>query len=102
MLGKYYLDIEKGNEAIDHLSQAIANFPEAPDLSLRIARLYYLRSQAYRRQAQYEAAFQDVQKAISLAQDSGDDSAIKFYRSELEIVKQHAGNKLDKHPFADL
>lgn len=108
LLGQYHLDRDDSQQAVNHLSQAMANL-DAPRLveeesgrnTLYRARLFHLRSQAYRRQRQYELAYQDLQQAITLAEGSGDNESAAFYRNQLQILEKHAGRALDV-PFSDL
>lgn len=95
LLGKYYLDLGDGNQAESHLGQAIAYIAHQPANARQLAQLYHWRSQAYRRLRSYELAYQDVSKAISLAQAVGDDTLASFYQSELGILEHHAGRPLE-------
>lgn len=104
ILGRYYLDRGQGEEAVNHLSQAIASAAETKvadsqnsDL-LFSAQLYHGRSQAYRRLRQYDLAYQDVQRAIEQAEAAGDDRAASFYRGELEVIEKHAGRLFGATP----
>lgn len=103
MLGKYYLDRNRPDEAIqalnDALGQKVVGADTATSTSLSAgvvqhkAALYHQRSQAYRRQNQYEAAHQDIQEAIILAQQIGDDKLTAYYRGERDIIENHAQHK---------
>lgn len=104
ILGRFHLDRGQGEEAINHLSQAIATAAgadsgrqQAGD-TLFYARLYYWRSQAYRRQRHYDPAYQDLQQAIDFAQSAGDEHTAAFYRSDLEVLEKHAGRLLGAPP----
>lgn len=94
MIGKYHLDNGNGTTAIDHLSQAIAVLPVETTQGQYRAQLYHWRSQAYRRQRQYELAYQDLQQAIVLAKSSGDERLATFYQSELTVLDHHAGRSM--------
>lgn len=99
LLGKYYLDRNRPAEALNEVNTALnlKIVGEEVGVTRHRAALYHLRSQAYRRQNQYQAAYQDIQEAIILAQQIGDDKLIAHYRQEREIVENHAGGKLTLH-----
>jgi tetratricopeptide (TPR) repeat protein len=105
LLGRYYLDRGEGEKAADNLNQAIAALSShstvgepLPSDHGFLAYLYHLRSQAYRRQRQYELAYEDGQQAITQAQAAGNDKSAAFYRSELEVIEKHAGRTLGASP----
>lgn len=91
LLGQHYLDR-------DDPARAAAQFDQALDLAVQqngripdghLAQLYYGRSQAYRRQRQYDLARRDIAAAIELAAD--DQQALSRYRNEQEVIENHAG-----------
>ena len=97
-LGRYYLDRNRGEDTIHHLSQAIATAVTSLDHSTmntaeknRAAFLYSERSQAYRRRKQYDLAYQDIQQAIKLAEAAQNKTAVKQFHQELDILQNHAG-----------
>jgi len=94
LIGKYHLDNGNGILAVDHLSQAIAVLPAETAQGRYGAQLYHWRSQAYRRQQQYDLAYQDLQRAISLAKSSNDERLATFYQSELAVLDHHAGRPM--------
>jgi tetratricopeptide (TPR) repeat protein len=105
LLGRYYLDRGEGEKAADYLNQAIAALSSHSTVGEQLpgdhgflAYLYHLRSQAYRRQRQYELAYEDGQQAIAQAQAAGNDRSVAFYRSELEVIEKHAGRALGASP----
>jgi tetratricopeptide (TPR) repeat protein len=94
IIGKYHLDGGNGDKAADHLSQAIAVLPEKAAQGQYGAQLYHWRSQAYRRQKQYDLAYQDLQSAIALARSGDDERLATFYESELAVLDHHAGRSM--------
>jgi hypothetical protein len=60
----------------------------------RLAEAYRGRSLAYRRQKQYDLAYQDVQQAIKMAQASGNEAQVESLHQELALIEQHAGRPL--------
>ncbi|MCB8945273.1 MAG: hypothetical protein H6658_16120 [Ardenticatenaceae bacterium] len=97
LLGQYYLEREAYTEAAQAFSQVIA-LSQPADNPVRLAEAYRGRSVAYRRQKQYDLAYQDVQQAISLAQSRGQEEQVKSLRNELQIIEQHAGRPLGTSP----
>ena len=104
ILGRFHLDRGQGEEAVNHLSQAIATAggtrtgQHQNGDALFCAQLYHWRSQAYRRLRQYDLAYQDVQQAIDQAHSAGDERAAAFYQGELEILEKHAGRLFGATP----
>lgn len=100
ILGKYYLDRNETEKAVTHLTEALAQKVDGEDtaVSQHKSSLYHLRSQAYRRQRQYELAYQDIQLAYSLAQEIGNNQLMAYYNQEREIIKNHAGQSLVPEP----
>lgn len=100
LLGKYYLDRNQLDEAVQALNDALGLKIEGEETAVaqHKAALYHLRSQAHRRQSRYEAAYQDIQEAIILTQQVGDDKLVAYYRQERDIVENHAGRQLGKMP----
>jgi tetratricopeptide (TPR) repeat protein len=93
ILGQYHLEREDYFQAVQHFSQGIAlSSPE--DEAARLAEAYRGRSVAYRRQKQYDLAYQDIQKAIQMSQASGNEAQLKSLYQELTLVEQHAGRPL--------
>jgi tetratricopeptide (TPR) repeat protein len=105
LLGKYYLDRDRADEAVRALDEALAQKIEGEEtatsttdaasaLSAGVTRhkaaLYHLRSLAHRRRNQYEAATQDIQEAIRLAQQISDDKLVTYYQQERDIIENHA------------
>ena len=104
ILGRFHLDQGQGEEAVNHLSQAIATAAGTKTSehqdgdALFYAQLYHWRSQAYRRLRHYDLAYQDVQQAIDHAQSAGDERAASFFRGELEVLEKHAGRLFGATP----
>ena len=100
LLGKYHLDRNETGTAINHLDEALAEKVEGGETAVtsHMSHLYFQRSQAHRRQRQYELAYQDIQQAITLAQQTGDERLVTHYRDEQAIIEKHAGRKLANTP----
>ncbi len=101
ILGEYALERNHYQEALDHFSQAISTLSGAlnkdkPQANQQhfLAELYYRRSLAYRRQNNFDLAYQDVQQAIDLSEAAGGDGRLQFYQQEQTIIQQHAGRNL--------
>jgi tetratricopeptide (TPR) repeat protein len=94
LLGRYYLDRNQTDEALNQLNQALAQKVEG-EQETAVARhqsaLYHLRSQAHRRRQNYQQALQDIQQAITLATQTGDEKLIAHYRDEQATIQNHAG-----------
>lgn len=90
LLGQYFLQVEKNDEALRHLDTALstANEHQAPQ---RSAQLYYLRALAHRRRSAYQAATEDIERALNLAQDVGSAELIKHYENERRTIAHHRG-----------
>lgn len=85
LLGQYALDVERFEEAIDHFSKALQHLPNTADL-LQQAHLHQRRGQARRRRRDYQAAQEDLQQALALAERAGAEAQAKTYRSQLNAV----------------
>ncbi|MDX1687494.1 MAG: M50 family metallopeptidase [Candidatus Promineifilaceae bacterium] len=95
LLGQHYLQREREEEAIRQLNQAINMIEKAVGPAgepaphqQNVAHLYYLRALAHRRQGRYEAAYQDVQKAIDRAGGAG--QAPDLYENERKTIERQA------------
>lgn len=93
MIGQYRLYRERVDEAIQHYSQGL-EAEQGTEQPLRQAQLRYLRAIAYRRKRQFEAAYEDIQQAIRLAQEHKLEEYQPHYQAELEAIKRHAGRPL--------
>jgi tetratricopeptide (TPR) repeat protein len=106
ILGQYAMERERMEQAINHFSEAIATAVTKPTEAEEIpvhrqlhnARLYHLRSRAYRRLGQFDAAYKDIQQALALAQATANERQITYYQRELEILEKHAGRPLGMPP----
>jgi tetratricopeptide (TPR) repeat protein len=94
ILGQYYLDREAYTEAGQAFSQVIVLSSGAGNNETRLAEAYRGRSVAYRRQKQYDLAYQDVQQAIKIAERQGNEAQAESLHNELQIIEQHAGRPL--------
>jgi tetratricopeptide (TPR) repeat protein len=92
VLGQYYLEREDYTEAIQQFSQVIA-LSSVEEEAARLAEVYRGRSLAYRRQKQYDLAYQDIQQAIQIAQASGNEGQLQSMQEELNVIEQHAGRR---------
>ena len=93
ILGQYYLNKEAYTEAIQSFTQIIIlSQPESNQI--RLAEAYRGRGVAYRRQTQYDLAYQDVQQAVKIAQKLGNNDQVQSLHNELQIIEQHAGRPL--------
>jgi hypothetical protein len=97
LIGRYQM--ERG-----HLQEAATSFSEAIEASdqvgnsLAVVEYLVLRSQVYRRKQDYNAAYQDLAQALSTAQQSGYDAAVKRINGELEILAKHSGKVYSTTP----
>jgi tetratricopeptide (TPR) repeat protein len=92
VLGQYYLEREDYTEAIQQFSQVIV-LSSVEEEAARLAEVYRGRSLAYRRQKQYDLAYDDIQKAIQIAEASGNDGQLTALQEELQVIEQHAGRR---------
>ncbi|MCA9873548.1 MAG: M50 family metallopeptidase [Anaerolineales bacterium] len=105
MIAGYQLEVGQGTTAVQNYTSAIAALRGAapvPADGRTLANLYRLRSLAYRRQQQYEMAYQDLQQALSLAQQLGDERLLNMFTEDLSILENHAGHPLGAGPPAKL
>ncbi len=59
-----------------------------------LAELYKLRSQAYRRQKQYEKALAEIENALQWAITMSSEQMIQEYAAEKAVIQKHAGRSL--------
>jgi len=95
LVGRYAFGRGKVDEATDHYNQAIKAIQGIDKPNLLVSLLYY-RGLTYRRKEQYEAAYQDVQQAINLAQSKNMEGAVKILNTELETISRHKGQPSDQ------
>ncbi len=100
ILGRYQMETDQLDEAISNFSQAIEIRGQysGSDRFEQTFHLRMLRSQAYRRQQQYEQAYQDIQEAISIAQKTGNQTALGRAQEELETLETHTGRSFGASP----
>jgi tetratricopeptide (TPR) repeat protein len=89
LLADYFLQVEKWDEALRHLDQAVGA-SHTMSLAGR-AHLHYLRALTHRRRNHYQLAQQDIDQAISFAQQAGQEQAVTRYTSERELIMRHQG-----------
>jgi tetratricopeptide (TPR) repeat protein len=94
-VGRYSLGVNKLDDAIAQLSQAVEATKSLEDKNQSVFSLYH-RSLAYRHKEQYEAAYQDLQQAMQLVRDARLPEAISFLEKEMTAVSKHAGRPLDQ------
>jgi hypothetical protein len=97
LLGQYRLHRERVEEAIHYFSQGLAAVKGA-NAPLREAQLRYARAIAYRRQRRYEAAYEDIEQAIQLAETPEGEQVRERYQIERETIERHAGRPLGPAP----
>lgn len=90
LLGQFYLQVEKTADALRHLDEALA-FAARNEPSANAAQLYYLRALTQRRRGAYEAAAQDIENAIQLARQKGNERQLKHYENEQRTIAHHRG-----------
>ncbi len=92
--GLYHLQRGEGEAAAKELTAALTPTVQYdPDKisPSRRAELHYLRSQAYRRQGRYDAAYAEIDLALAHARELGLEGLIQKYRDERELIDKHAG-----------
>jgi hypothetical protein len=89
IVGKYEWGRKRIEASIDHYSQAIRAIQESDKKQLLVS-LLYNRGLAYRRREQYEPAYQDIQKAIGLAESEKMDNALPILKRELETISRQS------------
>lgn len=97
LLGQYRLHRERVSEAIQHFDQGLSRL-SGRDQPFRQAQLYYWRAIAYRRQRRYEAAYEDIERAIHLAESPELQYLLERYQMERETIQRHAGRPLGPTP----
>ncbi|MFW6096513.1 MAG: hypothetical protein ACOC9Z_00465 [Chloroflexota bacterium] len=90
LLGQYYLQVEKTGEALRHLDTALSGVHDRQPPQ-RTAQLHYLRALTQRRRGAYQAATEDIEKAISLARQAGSEQMITHYENERRTIAHHRG-----------
>ena len=116
LVAEHEMQMDRAKLAVQHLTDALAVLPavasvveetavgdpfphqqqseEQQEVRRRSAHLHFMRSRAYRRLQQFQAAKQDAERAITLAQQLGDKEAVAQYEEELNVVHHHAGGNL--------
>lgn len=89
LLAQYLLQVEKWDEALQHLDQALGTGVKLPVLNR--AQLHYLRAMAQRRRGRYNEADQEIAQAISLAESGGHQQLAERYRNEQQVIAHHRG-----------
>ena len=91
LLGQYYLQVERTDEALRHLDEALA-VAARPGVNANAAQLYYLRALTLRRRGAYQAATQDIEEAIRLAQAMNHQQQVAHYENERQTIAHHRGS----------
>lgn len=92
LMAQYYLQVEKSDEALRHLDEALANLggerkePQA-------AHLHYLRALAQRRRGAYPEAQQEIGEAIRMAEELGHEELVAHYQNEQRTIAHHLGQQ---------
>ncbi len=92
IMGQNSLNDGRDDEAIDLFNQGLAAARNSGNPAMT-AHLTYLRGVAQRRKGQLTSAYQDVQRAIGLAQQSGQAQSVAQYQQELETI-EHQSRRL--------
>jgi len=98
MIAGYRLEVGQGETAVRAYTEAIEALRHVETTladQRTLANLYRLRSLAYRRQQQYDAAFQDLQQALTLARQLNDEQLVAAFQEEWAILQNHAGRTPD-------
>jgi tetratricopeptide (TPR) repeat protein len=90
LIGRYQLERGRLEEAQNSLTEAITSLAPSGNAAAMID-LFITRSQVSRRQQNYNAAYEDLQKALTIAQRTGNEAAISQINSEQEILAKHSG-----------
>ncbi|HZD11726.1 MAG TPA: hypothetical protein VE553_10325 [Candidatus Binatia bacterium] len=90
LLGQYYLQVERNEDALRHLDEALALSDGARQLP-RTAQLHYLRALAQRRRGAYQAASDDIEAALRLARETGNERLVAHYENEKKTIAHHRG-----------
>lgn len=94
LVARHSLQKGDGATAEAQLSRALPAAETLQATPADMARLYYLRSQALRRQARHDEAYRDARRANLLADAAGDAQAAARYLAEMELIEKHAGRQL--------
>ena len=92
LIGRNQMDRGKLDEAQKSLTEAINAIGPGGNAGAMI-NLLILRNQISRRQHNYNAAYQDLQEALTTAQRTGNEAAINQVNGELEILAKHSGTR---------
>lgn len=93
ILGEHFLEVGDFEASIHHFSNALTSGKVAANNSdwlKRLSTIYASRSVAYRQKKQFETAMQDIDQAITLAQQNNDAAALKKYQEERTIIQDHS------------
>ncbi len=90
LIGRYQMERGKLEEAQKSFTEAINAVGPGANAAVMI-NLLIARSQVSRRQKNFNAAYQDLQQALSIAQRMGNEPMISQVNSELDILAKHAG-----------
>ena len=93
IMGQYSLNARRYDEAIELFNQGLAAARQSGKTGT-IAHLTYLRGVSQRRKGQLTSAYQDVQKAIVLAQQDGQAQSVSQYQQELETIEHQSRRPL--------
>ncbi|MBW7958880.1 MAG: hypothetical protein H3C69_04915 [Candidatus Promineofilum sp.] len=90
-----YFHLERGDGAaagleLDAALTRSASYDPGQIAPIQQAELHKLRSQAYRRQGQYEAAYAEIETALRWAEEMSDEQLIQRYTAEKAIIEKHS------------
>ena len=92
LLAQAQLDKGNGQGALDDLNEAFSTVEaEGKTNAIFKAKLHQLRSLAYQRLNQPNQALQDAQQAVELANTTGNERAVAYYQSKLEMIQNWNG-----------
>jgi tetratricopeptide (TPR) repeat protein len=92
LLGQHYLEVERTDEALRHLDEAVALAGRIGKASNE-AHLFYLRALTQRRRGAYQAAAQDIEEAIRLASVRDHQGQVAHYENERQTIAHHRGTR---------
>src|SRR5690606_28221314 len=97
LIASHYLERGDGRAAEATLNEALSATATYDPERLspgQQAELRYLRGQAYRRQARYEAAYSELVAAQQIAGAMGNEALAAKYAAEQQLIVAHAGRDL--------
>jgi tetratricopeptide (TPR) repeat protein len=90
LVAAYQLEMGQVTTAVQSYTHAITAIQSENYRQRPLANLYRWRGLAYRRQQQYDAAFQDLRQAMTLATQLDDEALTAVLQDDLAILQTHA------------